>query len=1415
MNEMKSHLPLTIVSFFLGFGMTFGLMAQAEEFTGTLTAISENGFTIPLTFKTVTGATDGYEDGIDIPAAPPMNPPVLLDIAFPATGWFTRLFTDARAPADSISWTVHLRADEDGGTLTWDVSSIPPTYDLSLIWPSQSTQIITNMDQTTTLIMVQDGSIFDVGNTLVIGQESLTILAITANDLTVVRGVNNTSSGTHNIGSTITSTQSIDMRTQNSVNYIANDSVTQIYTITAQKVDDAEPLNPAPSVWNWSKSELSAGDSIEINFGWASDGEAPAAGLQVQLLTDLSEAPLMQAVADGNTEAFNFTLTSDLGAVRLYARAVDPESGQATTEIGSVDPPPQITLYQNDNNETIDPDDVVTLSFSIPPPKGAQVVLSVGDDSNGGFNKVVKVDVDSSPTDYSFTLSTMDFEGLDSPVWLGGWGEGIEEFGTNWGILFDGMRANWHTPGSEIGPVPPLPEVNILDSSLRAALENVLGKNEGEAISQDELATLTDLKAGYWGQDQGEITDLTGIEYCVNLEFISLNGQSSISAEQLSVLVDLPKLTGLNWGNNTQINNLSALENLTGLQDLYLTHNNGQGQINDISALQSLPNLQTLHLFGHQVEDISVLTSLPNLTDLSIGGNPFQLEHAMAVIPTLTNLTHLSTSYLDWTDDDLSLLLANLTSLVSFHHHHNDSGDGSISHLSAFADLVNLQNLTLEGQSISQIPDLSTWTSLTRLNLERNPLTQDSFAAIQDLLLAGVEVRFDSSIPIGDWQILPSGNIEQGPGSYYLDDSSMTQTFEHIWEPSQAWVKVLQLAQEDSNNPPVLWQIIDGKLWVHRQKFLSQDLDDDTGKSLSNPSLFHILDGETPSGWPVYYYWDGRWSIPFRLQSTQSEQDVVNLIAGVSSEASDGYDEDLDVLVPNSPPSPVALHAYWLNEDDPSHPQATKLSHSYRSSADSLIFSLEVWAEQDAFTLHWDLTQLPDSYTSLSLRQIQPADGSQVSLNMRHQIGQAVTLQGLEGESYRFEVELSSQYQLAVAAGWNLISLPGRSPSLTGQQSLEQFLGQSSTAMSPMFIWNPEGFSYQKVGVGEEVSEFQLGQGYWLLDLAPEGEVLQLGLGLEHSYSVDLKAGWNMIGSVAGVHDFSDPQDQPDGSIARNSLYEWKVDGQSYRAASQIEEGKGYWVLCWEPCQLQLGGPAGLEAAPSLRVTEESRRQPQGLIALQLTSGQQQELLEIGWAENGQGMDYPRPPQWPKEGGLEAYLQGEKYQWQRQIRSSGVSKEWQLRLSSGQAVGLRVSSEQSLGQQELVLKEGEQELVLRLGQEIELSAGERQIELWLRAIRPKESRVLQNYPNPFNPETWIPYQLHQPAEVSLRIYDHQGKRVRQIELGQKEAGIYNSRQQSIYWDGRNGEGELVSSGVYFYSLQAGDFSQTRKMVILK
>ena len=97
----------------------------------------------------------------------------------------------------------------------------------------------------------------------------------------------------------------------------------------------------------------------------------------------------------------------------------------------------------------------------------------------------------------------------------------------------------------------------------------------------------------------------------------------------------------------------------------------------------------------------------------------------------------------------------------------------------------------------------------------------------------------------------------------------------------------------------------------------------------------------------------------------------------------------------------------------------------------------------------------------------------------------------------------------------------------------------------------------------------------------------------------------------------------------------------------------------------------------------------------------------------------------------------------------------------------------------------------------------------------KRTVALQNYPNPFNPDTWIPYTLAEQAQVTIRIYAVTGELVRTLDLGERPAGAYLTKEKAAHWDGYDATGQPVASSVYFYTFHAGSFRATRKAVIAR
>jgi hypothetical protein len=107
------------------------------------------------------------------------------------------------------------------------------------------------------------------------------------------------------------------------------------------------------------------------------------------------------------------------------------------------------------------------------------------------------------------------------------------------------------------------------------------------------------------------------------------------------------------------------------------------------------------------------------------------------------------------------------------------------------------------------------------------------------------------------------------------------------------------------------------------------------------------------------------------------------------------------------------------------------------------------------------------------------------------------------------------------------------------------------------------------------------------------------------------------------------------------------------------------------------------------------------------------------------------------------------------------------------------------------------------------------LEQLLSMVAPTRTALLPVYPNPFNPETWVPFDLRDEANVTVSIYDASGRRVRHIELGRRSPGSYRTRDKAAYWDGRTDTGEVTASGVYFVELAVGLYRETRRIVMLK
>jgi uncharacterized repeat protein (TIGR02543 family) len=278
------------------------------------------------------------------------------------------------------------------------------------------------------------------------------------------------------------------------------------------------------------------------------------------------------------------------------------------------------------------------------------------------------------------------------------------------------------------------------DPALEAALRAAIGKPTGR-IYKSDLEGLTSFYA-----TGKTITDLTGLEYCINLVSLDLHDN------QIGDISPLPGLTKLEWLDLSynRISDVSPLAGLTNLQWLYL-HNN---RIASISALASLTNLTYLFLYMNQISSISPLANLTNLTRLLLFSNQ------IGDISPLTNLTNLNWLYLQRNQISDIAPLANLTSLTQL-----DLSYNQITGIAAISNLTSLTYLALHSTQISDISVLANFTDLMWLYLQNNnisniyPLVQNSGLGTGDRVYLVGNPLSDDSINIYIPELVARGVI--------------------------------------------------------------------------------------------------------------------------------------------------------------------------------------------------------------------------------------------------------------------------------------------------------------------------------------------------------------------------------------------------------------------------------------------------------------------------------------------------------------------------------------------------------------------------------------------------------------------------------------------------------------------------------
>ena len=395
----------------------------------------------------------------------------------------------------------------------------------------------------------------------------------------------------------------------------------------------------------------------------------------------------------------------------------------------------------------------------------------------------------------------------------------------------------------------------------------------------------------------------------------------------------------------------------------------------------------------------------------------------------------------------------------------------------------------------------------------------------------------------------------------------------------------------------------------------------------------------------------------------------------------------------------------------------------------------------------------------------------------------------------------------ALVRGWHLLSCPGEAAVPNIAQLVQ------GTSVSPTsYTWNTGVRRY------DTATSLEFGTAYWFA--AMEDTQLVVQYQPRNSLTRDVQRGWNMIGGVSVETPVISLSSDP-ASALLPLVYRWDAVLQKYERVTTIEPGGGYWIPFIKDAVLSMNvivAPA-MEAQPAAQ-----RLTPIWESVLEIQTSHDRQVLTFGMHSTASAgldgvWDSPLPP---IPAGVPKGLKGgwsvedpEFSLLDRSIVKDATHVSLPLLLETDESAELHWRHLPATHR--CVLWYQKQPIQMTQVSSVQLSPGEHLLTLVLDLLDalPKQTQLLANYPNPFNPETWIPYRLAADSDVTLVVHSMAGHEVRRFHLGPQLAGEYRDREHAVYWDGKNQFGEVVSSGVYFYTLQTDDGIQTRKLTVVR
>jgi len=388
-----------------------------------------------------------------------------------------------------------------------------------------------------------------------------------------------------------------------------------------------------------------------------------------------------------------------------------------------------------------------------------------------------------------------------------------------------------------------------------------------------------------------------------------------------------------------------------------------------------------------------------------------------------------------------------------------------------------------------------------------------------------------------------------------------------------------------------------------------------------------------------------------------------------------------------------------------------------------------------------------------------------------------------------FTVSVVSTKEIALAAGYNLVSVPVDPVDATTIGSIFP---------NAIAIYGYDGTAYVDYS-GETLVP---GMAFWVASLAAD-TVEVVGYDVTE-YSVELNAGFNLIGALSASRSFGDIVDA-DGILVSDWMFGYNTADNKYELATALEPCSGYWVAATKTGTIELGAASPL--AKKVNTTPAPMPEWVGRI----TVGDK--TYSFGKAEAAVSAfdiyDILMPPCAPGSEDNSSYFENSSSpifnRYMSDVRSEVGS--WVFNIEKGQEAKFDVSNIPA--EFDVVTNINGKQINLRENNTIVASKAI-SIEVGVDLILPEKFVLHRNYPNPFNPTTNIKFEIPTAGHVSLEVYNVLGAKVRTLTNTNLKAGRYEYQ-----WDGMNDAGMKVTSGIYFYRIQTADHQQVMKMMLMK